>query len=262
MPGVTAHRLDLTNSKEVESWLSQLQPDGVIHTAALSKPNQCEQEPDLSYQVNVEATRTLARFCSSRQIPLVFTSTEQVFDGESAPYPETAHPSPINVYGRHKYEAEQILQQLHPQAVICRMPLMYGLPGPTSQSFVQGFIQKLEAQQPLPLFVDEYRSPAYVEDAAEGLLMALEKGVGMLHLGGPERISRYQFGLLLAEIFNLDGASISPSYRAEVPMPAARPADLTTHNHRAIAMGYAPRTPREGLMAMKQTMKDFSAASV
>jgi dTDP-4-dehydrorhamnose reductase len=262
MAGVTAHRVDLTNSQEVESWLSQLHPDGIIHAAALSKPNRCEQEPELSYRVNVEATRTLAQFCGSRQIPLVFTSTEQMFDGESAPYAETDHPSPINVYGRHKWEAEQILQQLHPQAVICRMPLMYGPSSPTSQSFVQGFIQKLKSQQTLPLFVDEHRSPAYVEDAAEGLLMALEKGTGVLHLGGPERISRYEFGLLLAEIFDLDGASISPSHRADVPMPAARPADLTTNNHRAIAMGYAPRTPRAGLMAMRQAMEDLSVASL
>jgi dTDP-4-dehydrorhamnose reductase len=255
LTGATAHGIDLTHREAVKHWLSQLRPDAVIHIAALSKPNQCEQEPELSYRVNVEVTRTLAEYCGRVQIPLVFTSTEQVFDGESAPYSETARPSPINVYGRHKVAAEQLIRQLHPGAVICRMPLMYGPASPTSQSFVQGFIQKLKDYQSLSLFVDEHRSPAYVEDAAEGLLMALEKGSGVLHLGGPERISRYEFGLLLAEIFDLDASSISPSYRADVPMPAVRPADLTTHNSRAMALGYVPKTPREGLLAMKLAMQ-------
>lgn len=251
IPGVQPHAVDLTQRAAVQNWLQQFQPHGVIHTAALSKPNDCEQYPDLSYAVNVEATRTLAEYCGERQIPFVFTSTEQVFDGESAPYGESDPPTPISIYGRHKVEAEQQIQQVHPQAAICRMPLMYGPPSPTTESFVQGFIRILEAEKPLTLFVDEYRTPAYVEDAAEGLLLALEKGSGTLHLGGPERINRYEFGLLLAEIFGLNPVFITPCHRADVPMPAPRPADLTTSNERAVALGYQPRNVRAGLTAMK-----------
>ncbi len=249
--GVQLHGMDLTQRSAVQDWLRQLQPDGVIHTAALSKPNDCEQNPDRSYQINVEATCTLAEFCGERQIPFVFTSTEQVFDGESAPYGESDPPTPISMYGRHKVEAEERIQQVHPQAAICRMPLMYGPPSPITESFVQGFIRMLEAHKPLPLFVDEYRTPAYVEDAAEGLLLALGKGSGLLHLGGPERINRYQFGLLLAEIFDLNPACITPCHRADVPMPAPRPADLTTSNERAVALGYQPKNVRDGLTTMK-----------
>jgi dTDP-4-dehydrorhamnose reductase len=253
--GVSCRAIDLTDKAVVREWLQELQPDAVIHTAALSKPNQCEQEPELSFLANVDATRNLAEFCGKHQIPLVFTSTEQVFNGQSAPYLEIDPPSPINVYGRHKVEAEGLIQALHPGAIICRMPLMYGPSSPTADSFVQGFIQTLKAQKLLPLFEDEYRCPAYVEDAARGLLLALEKGTGILHLGGPERISRYAFGLLLAEVFDLDANYIRRCYQKDVSMPAARPGDLTTRNDRAYAIGYSPRNVRDGLISLRHGME-------
>lgn len=252
LPGVELHQIDLTKKSAVQHWLQRLRPEAVIHTAAFSKPNQCEQNPELSYAVNVQTTATLAEFCGKHQIPFVFTSTEQVFDGQSAPYSEAEPPSPINTYGRHKVDAEGLLQQRHSQAAICRMPLMYGPPSPAAESFVQGFIRTLAARQPLSLFVDEYRCPAYVEDAADGLLLALARGKGIFHMGGPERISRYEFGLLLAQVFDLDAAFITPCRQADVPMPAVRPGDLSTRNERAIALGYRPRTVQQGLIATKE----------
>lgn len=249
LPGVKLHCIDLTDAIALKAWLAQVAPDAVIHTAALSQPNRCEQEPDLSYAMNVEATRVLAQFCGERQIPFVFTSTDQVFDGQAAPYDETSPPRPISVYGRHKVEAEAIIQAAHPTAAICRLPLLYGPPSPTAECFLQGFLRTLEAGQPLHLFVDEFRTPAYVEDAAAGLLLALEKASGLLHLGGPDRLSRYDFGLHLTEVFGLDKTLLLPSKQADVAMPAARPADVSSSSHRAIDLGYRPRGVMAGLTA-------------
>ncbi|MBD1917920.1 MULTISPECIES: SDR family oxidoreductase [Cyanophyceae] len=259
LPGVKLHCIDLTDAIALKEWLAQVAPDAVIHTAALSQPNRCEQEPDLSYAMNVEATRVLAQICgdsgtdrfANRHIPFAFTSTDQVFDGQAAPYDETSPPSPISVYGRHKVEAEAIIQTAHPNAVICRMPLLYGPPSPTAECFLQGFLRTLEAGQPLHLFTDEFRTPAYVEDAAAGLLLALEKASGLLHLGGPDRLSRYDFGLHLAEVFGFDKTLLVPSKQADVPMPAARPADVSSGSRRAIDLGYRPRGVVAGLRATK-----------
>jgi dTDP-4-dehydrorhamnose reductase len=249
---VALQPIDLTDIPRLVAWLQTLAPEAVIHTAAMAQPNRCEQQPAASYAINVAVTRTLAQYCGQRQIPLVFASSDQVFDGQSAPYVETDPPSPINVYGRHKAEAEGFVQTLHPAAAICRLPLMYGPPSPTSESFLQGFIRTLTAGDPLRLFVDEYRSPAYVEDVAQGLLLILANhGSGIFHLGGPERINRYDFGLLLAEIWGLNPALICPSRQAEVTMPAARPADVSTQGTRAYALGYRPRPPAAGLRATK-----------
>lgn len=251
-PGVAVAKIDLTARAGLWSWLVDLNPTAVIHTAALSQPNQCEQKPDQSYAINVIATRTLAEFCGSRSIPFVFTSTEQVFDGEAAPYSEVSTPHPINTYGHHKLEAEGMIREVHPNPIICRLPLLYGPATPMAGSFLQGFLQTLAAGQPLSLFVDEFRSPAYVEDVAYGLLLALKIGVDLIHLGGPERISRYEFGLRMAEVFGLPQDLLIPSYQRDVTMPARRPADVSTDNHRALALGYHPRGVGAGLQAVKQ----------
>ncbi len=250
LPGVKLHCIDLTDAIVLKEWLTQVAPDAVIHTAALSQPNRCEQEPDLSYAMNVEATRVLAQFCGDRQIPFAFTSTDQVFNGQAAPYDETSLPSPISVYGRHKVEAEAIIHALHPAAAICRLPLLYGPPSPTAECFLQGFLRTLEAGQPIHLFTDEFRTPAYVEDAATGLLLALEAS-GLLHLGGPDRLSRYDFGLHLAEVFGFDKTLLVPSKQADVSMPAARPADVSSGSRRAVDLGYRPRGVMAGLRATK-----------
>ncbi|MGB3310462.1 MAG: SDR family oxidoreductase [Nodosilinea sp.] len=259
LPGVTLHAVDLTDLDNFSAWLEALAPDAVIHTAALSQPNRCEQTPELSYWLNVEVTRVLAQFCGSsagerranRHIPLAFTSTDQVFDGQAAPYNETSIPSPISVYGRHKVEAEALIQALCSTAAICRLPLLYGPPSPTAECFLQGFVRTLEAGQPLHLFTDEFRTPAYVEDAAAGLLLAIEKATGLLHLSGPERLSRYDFGLSMAEIFELDQTLILPSKQADVAMPAARPPDASSNSDRAFKLGYCPRGVKAGLLATR-----------
>jgi dTDP-4-dehydrorhamnose reductase len=254
LPEVRLHRIDLTDTDTLVPWLDRLAPDAVIHTAALAQPNRCEQQPEVSYAINVEATRTLADYCGQRRIPLVFTSTDQVFDGQGAPYDETSTPQPINRYGDHKLAAEQLIQGLHPQAAICRLPLLYGPPTPTAECFLQGFIRTLAAGQPLRLFIDEFRTPAYVEDVAMGLLMALEKASGLLHLGGPERLSRYDFGLKMAAVFQLDAGLIVLSRQADVVMPAARPADVSTHSRLALELGYRPRDIEAGLRAVLAAM--------
>ena len=252
IPGVSLQHLDLSDAEAVQLWLGQIQPEAIIHTAALSQPNRCEQEPEQSYRINVKAARILAQYCGQREIPFAFTSTDQVFNGRSAPYCEIDAPSPINVYGRHKAEAERIIAEAHPAAAICRMPLMYGAATPTAKSFLQGFLRTLKTGQSLRLFIDEYRSPAYAEDAAQGLLLALDNVQGILHLGGPQRLSRYEFGLLMAKAFRLDASLIVPSRQADVPMAAARPADVSSDSRKAFALGYAPRRAEVALATIAQ----------
>jgi dTDP-4-dehydrorhamnose reductase len=249
--GVRLHPLDLTDAQATGDCLKAIAPDAVIHTAALSQPNRCEQEPDHSYAINVLATRHLAQYCAQRHIPFVFTSTDQVFDGQAAPYDETSAPRPINRYGQHKAEAEALVQTLHPTAAICRLPLLYGPASPTAKCFLQGFLHTLTVGQPLALFTDEFRTPAYVEDVAAGLLLALKKTSGLLHLGGPERLSRYEFGLRMAEVFGFDADLLVPSHQADVAMPAARPVDVSSHSQRAFDLGYRPRGVEAGLIMTK-----------
>jgi dTDP-4-dehydrorhamnose reductase len=244
--------VDITDGTALKAIFSALKPDAVIHLAAQSQPNFCEENPDLSYQVNVKGTVLISQYCAEAHIPLVFTSTDLVFDGTQAPYVETAPVNPVNRYGEQKVKAEQFLQQIYPAASICRMPLMFGLPSPSSSSFIQPFIQQLKAGKTLSLFRDEWRSPVSAVTAAQGLLLALSNAPGqILHLGGQESVSRYQFGHLMAEIFNFPLAHITACSQGDVPMAAPRPQNVSLDSRKAYALGYAPPTLREELSCLK-----------
>lgn len=251
-PSVSGIQLDLQDPVALKQALEQVRPDAVIHLAAIASPNRCQEEPALSQRVNVEATRELATLCGDRQIPFLFTSTDLVFDGRQAPYSETDPVSPINRYGEQKALAEAIVLQSYPQATVCRLPLMFGAAPPQASSFLQPFLHTLRSGQPLKLFVDEFRTPVSATTAVHGLLLALGQVAGRLHLGGRERISRYQFGLMMAEIWGLPQEQILPCGQPDIPMAAARPADVSLNSRQAFELGYAPLTIREELAQLRQ----------
>ncbi len=238
IPGVNLHQIDLTKIELIHREIDRIAPAGIIHTAAASSPNFCQNHPELSYQINVTASQVLAKICAEAKIPLVFTSTDLVFDGTKPPYRETDPASPINIYGEQKVAAEREILAVNPHANICRMPLMFGVAPSTATSFIQPWIVALQRGESLKLFIDEFRTPVSANTAAEGLLMALKMSPGTLHLSGTERISRYNFGKLLAKIFGFDVALLSPIRQRDLPMAAPRAADVSLNNDKAIALGY------------------------
>ncbi len=256
---VATQRLDL-RAPGLHDTLTRLQPAAVIHAAAFSQPNVCERSPDASEAVNVTATRNLAEWCGQHDVPLVYTSTDLVFDGQHPPYREDDATCPVNVYGRHKAEAEQIILEQAPRSAICRLPLMFGDRGGEPASFIGPWIDTLRKQEPLSLFVDEFRTPVSGAAAARGLMLVLTAGVtGILHLGGSERISRHAFGLKLAEVFGLSPNSIRATRLAEVQMAAPRAPDVSLDSSKAFALGYSPGTIDEQLEAVRRSMMKQTA---
>jgi dTDP-4-dehydrorhamnose reductase len=251
IPGTTIIKIDLRDFLAVKELLAQIQPDAIIHTAAASKPNFCQTNPEQSYRINVDASLNIARLCAENRIPCVFTSTDLVFDGTKSFYNETDRVSPISHYGEQKVLAERGMLEIYPKTAVCRMPLMFGNVPPTAISFIQPFIDKLKKGEELLLFSDEFRTPVSGITAAKGLLLALEKQVsGLLHLGGKERISRYQFGELLAEIMQVSPQNIKPCLQKEVPMAAPRSPDTSLDSSKAFALGYQPLSLKEELTAL------------
>ena len=238
IPEVQLHQIDLTSIDVVRAEIERIAPDAVIHAAAASSPNFCQTHPQHSYRINVTASQLLAQICAQAKISLVFTSTDLVFDGTKPPYLETDLVSPINIYGEQKVAAEREILAAYPQATICRMPLMFGIAPPTATSFIQPWIAALKSDRSLQLFVDEFRTPVSGITAATGLLMALKQTSGIIHLGGKERISRYDFGRLLAEVFNFDLSLLLPIYQRDLQLTAPRAADVSLDSNKAIALGY------------------------
>jgi dTDP-4-dehydrorhamnose reductase len=241
-------KIDLTHLTALKNLFKTVDPSAVIHTAAASKPNFCQTNPIESYEINVTASINLAHLCAEYQIPCIFTSTDLVFDGQNPPYSESDPVSPISYYGEQKVTAEQKMLEIYPATAVCRMPLMFGMPSPTANSFIQGLIDNLQAGKKLNLFTDEFRTPVSGNTAAQGLLLALEQKVsGLLHLGGKERISRYEFGLLLAETIGFSTDLIKPCRQEEVVMAAPRSPDTSLNSSKAFALGYQPPSLQEQL---------------
>ncbi|MGB6299358.1 MAG: NAD(P)-dependent oxidoreductase [Rivularia sp. (in: cyanobacteria)] len=250
IPGAKLVKVDLTDFTKLKKVFEEIQPSAVIHTAALSQPNYCQTHQEESHSINVTASLNIAGLCADNSIPCVFTSTDLVFDGTKGFYKETDSVNPVNIYGEHKVMAEVGMLELYPQAAICRMPLMFGNATPTATSFLQSFIKTLQEGKELKLFTDEFRTPVNGKTAVEGLLLALNKVQGIIHLGGKERISRYDFGRLLVEIFEISDAKIQASQQKDVKMAAPRASDVSLDSSKAFELGYAPLSLREQLLSV------------
>ena len=247
IPDIKMLKANLTNFQELKRIFNDIKPSAVIHTAAHSQPNFCQTNPKESHAINVIASCNIAGLCADNSIPCVFTSTDLVFDGLNAPYQERDAVCPVNLYGEQKAIAEADMLERYPMTAVCRMPLMFGAATPTAKSFIQPFIQTLKAEEELSLFIDEFRTPVSGTTAAKGLLLALEKVNGIIHLGGKERISRYDFGQLLVEVFQLPASGLKSCRQQDVKMAAPRPADVSLDSSKAFALGYQPLSVKEEL---------------
>jgi len=194
--GLDRSALDLTDETAVSRRFAAERPDAVLHCAAMSRSPACERDPARARRTNVEATAHLARIFAG--LPMVFLSTDLVFDGTRAPYREDASPRPLSVYARGKAEAEgRVLED--PAHLVVRTSLNHG----TSPTRDRGFNEELERAwaegRSLSLFVDEYRCPIGAEVTARALWRLLEvEASGIVHVAGTERLSRWDIGCLLA----------------------------------------------------------------
>lgn len=247
--------LDLSDDKATQACWDTVKPSAVLHTAAVSKVNQCQQAPEKSFPVNVTGAVKLAERCAAAGVPFLLTSTDLVFDGTQPPYAETDPPSPIHHYGEQKAIAERQILEVYPQATICRLPLLYGAATPTASCFLQGFLEAIAAGKTLTLFTDEIRTPAEVTDVIQGLQLTLEQEItGILHLGGPASLNRHEFGLMMADAFRIPTNAMQPCLQSSVPLPAPRPKDVSLNSERAFSLGYAPRTVDVALGTIAQQM--------
>lgn len=249
--GITQVAADLRSYDSIKNLFAEIKPDAVIHAAAISQPNYCQDYPQESWEINVKASLNIAGICADNSIECVFTSTDLVFNGLNAPYSENDEVCPISVYGEQKVMAEKGMRARYPLTAICRMPLMFGYGG-MAKSFIQPMLQSLREGKELALFVDEFRTPVSGETAARGLLLALEKKVsGVLHLGGKERVSRYEFMRLLVEELGLNQAKLKSCRQKDVKMAAPRPPDVSLDSSKALALGYQPLSLREEFQKLR-----------
>lgn len=218
-------------------------PTHIIHAAAMSSPERCETKPDDAQLSNVALTHTLARYAHLVDAHLTTISTDLVFDGMVAPQQrltEDILPCPMSVYGKTKYEAERATLELGRSAVV-RTCLLYGH-SLTNSSGVLGWMETaFKSGTPLNLFHDEYRTPIHVIDAARAIAaVSYQELSGIWHCGGPERLSRVEFGQKVADALGYDQSLIHPTSRLHYPHPPPRPADVSLQSVKLYSIVQVP----------------------
>jgi len=224
--GAEAHTVDLSDAAASEALLARVRPDLLIHTAY----SQNEAERDVWV-----ATESLVHACARVGCELIHLSSDVVFDGEHAPYAEGAEPAPVHAYGRFKAMAEGLVREQLPSAAIVRTSLIVRT-SPTPDAVSAWVLDGLRGGgEPLRLFVDELRCPIAVDDLAAQLweLAALpaDARAGFWHLAGPEAVSRYTLGVLVARHHGAGADAIVPARSRGAGLQ--RPRDLRLLTPRA-----------------------------
>lgn len=248
---ISLHKCNIEDKNEVIKLIDKIQPDHIIHAAAISQPAECEKNSSLSEIINTKGSVNIANVCKQYGISLIFTSSDMVFDGEDAPYDEKSEKKPKNIYGRQKSNAEDEIHKILPSAAICRMPLMFGPPSANSESFIQPIVRNLRNSIKTAYFNDEYRTPISSWDVSEFFLNNLGKLSGFFNLGGNERVSRYEFSQKVAEVGLYSKELVQGNSQKDVKLAAPRPKDLTMKNDLASSFGFNPAPLMNSLERLK-----------
>lgn len=231
---------DLSDKNQIHKVLAEAKPDGIIHTAAISNPAHCQQNPEYSRQINIEASVLLAKYAADNGIPLVFTSSDLVFDGEKGNYFEGDVANPLNIYGEQKLIAENEILHIYPKVAVCRMPLMLGNVKGFSEKYLQKFLATAKNNESISLFTDEFRSPLGGNSAAKGLWLALDTMNGLYHMGGAQRLSRFELGIIIADKFGVDKKLLKAVKQSDLNLKTPRPKDVSLDSSKAAELGFSP----------------------
>lgn len=211
---------------------AESQPDVVVHAAAWTNVDHCEAEPQLADLRNAKASHYVAQYATKNGARLIHLSTDQVFDGKAGGYKESSDPSPINAYGRSKLRAEELVLKACPSAVVLRTNL-YGLSPFNPRSFLSWILGALERDEKLNMFTDVFFTPLSVAQLI-ALIHALADSdyQGVLNACCDERLSKYEFALRVADVFNLSKSLIQAGSIRNATLKAPRPADMSLDGSR------------------------------
>lgn len=218
--------MDITRKQDVSSVMRKFTPDYVIHAAALTDVDYCEDHRDEARKINAEGTRNVAEACKDAGARMIYVSTDFVFDGRKGLYREEDATNPVNYYGRSKLDGENAATSLDSGCIIARLSVLYGWNVKDRPNFVTWLLKEMKERRKVNIIADQWNSPTYADNCAEILLKLLERGKpGVYHASGSERLSRLEFANRIAAIFGLDQGLIKPVFSRNFRQKALRPRD-------------------------------------
>lgn len=246
---VNYHQMDISNALEIEKVFSTFLPTHIIHTAALTNVDHCEQQPDECNRINFEAVQLLFHAAQKINAHFQLLSTDFVFDGEKGNYKEEDQVNPLSLYAQSKVNAENYLLASNSlNWSIVRTIIVYGTANNLSRNNIIYWAKDaLEKGQELSIIDDQFRAPTWANDLAWSCIRICELNkMGIYHISGPETFSIYEIVEKIAQFFNLPTNSLSKSSSLNLNQPAKRPPktgfDLTKAK---TELGYKPKTLEE-----------------
>jgi len=248
IPGVAGFQVDLTDRDATHDVITTLAPKAIIHCAAATNVDWCEDHPQEAKKINSEASASLAAMACQLKAQFIYISTDSVFDGKRSCYGEDDEPTPVNCYAQSKLLGEKAVLHANPSALIARVNI-YGWNAQKKQSLAEWFLDRLRAGEEVLGFTDVFFTPILVNDLSEKILAMLKQNLsGIYHVTGSEKVSKYEFARRVAAVFGLDPAKIRPTQRTHAGLRAPRPADVSLDTRKvSAALGRAMPNVDEGL---------------
>lgn len=247
------HSLDIGNGTAVRDCFRATKPDAVVHCAAYTNVDGAESDEDNAFRVNAIGAQNIAAGCLETGARLAYISTDYVFDGENeAAYREFDVTNPQTVYGRTKWQGEELVRQILGRHYILRTAWLYG----EGNNFVRTMLKLAEEQPSLRVVCDQIGTPTSTVDLAAAVFRLLASdSYGTYHATCQGQCSWYDFA---CEIFRQTGRNISvmPVKTAEFPRPAKRPAHSVLDNH------MLRMTVGDPMREWKKALKEYLAACV
>jgi dTDP-4-dehydrorhamnose reductase len=260
--GTVLRRLDLCGPGELERALRDAAPELVVHCAALTDVDACEDDPAAARSLNAKVPGRLGAAALALGAGFVHVSTDAVYDGErEGAHTEDEPPGPANLYARTKLEGEQAALDAHPEALVLRTN-MHGWSAGGKTSFSEAILRGLLARRRLTLFADVRFSPLAVSDLAAVIRqLAQRRARGVLNAGASDAVTKEEFGRIVARSFGLSEDPIEPIAVADLGLRAPRPRNSALAVERlADLLGAPPPTVADGVRHMREDA-DTGAAS-
>jgi dTDP-4-dehydrorhamnose reductase len=238
--GAECLQADLAEPGTARELLRAHRPQAVIHCAALTDVDVCEEHPELAERLNAELPGRIADACVATGTRLIHISTDAVFGGEKGGYSEGDVAQPVNAYGASKLRGEQAVLSANPSALVIRTNI-FGWNAQPKLSLSEWFLDRLRRGERCTGFTDVSVSPLAADDLAARILQLFPMPVtGVLHVAGSEAVTKYEFGRRVAEAFSLSPDLIVPGSVDASPLRARRPHRLALDVRRAETVLGAP----------------------
>lgn len=252
-------KIDLTEYRFMKEVFDLFKPDVVIHSAAISNPADAQKMNSKKvYAINVKTTEHIAQLCDKHNAKMIYTSTDLVYAGyRGSLLKEDAKLIPVSLYAETKLMGEVKIQQTFDNYIILRTALLYGFGLNHSTCHFQYMYDNLKEGKEVKLFVDQYRSPLSVINAANMINQLLEKDIKseVINFGGSERVSRYELGERLCELARFDKKLLLKMNMGDVPdMPKVE--DVSMNIEKLKGYGVVPKNIESAMKEILENHKE------